>query len=116
MDGINFHLILLIIQRSISSIGVLIIISGVLYCLGQYLMSIITGQFITQVAVINKIRLTLGRIIILGLEFIVAGDLIGTMTSPGYYEVGILAIIVVIRTVLSYSINREIMSLEKEPS
>ena len=114
MDGLNFHTILLIIQRCVSSIGILIICSGVFYCLAQYIAGIITGKFITQVAVINEIRLTLGRVIILGLEFIVAGDLIGTTTSPGYYDVGILAIIVLIRTVLSFSINRELMAIGKE--
>ncbi|HRE32124.1 MAG TPA: DUF1622 domain-containing protein, partial [Candidatus Berkiella sp.] len=44
----------------------------------------------------------------------VASDLIGTMTTPDYYSVGILVIIVIIRTVLSYTLNREIENLTKE--
>jgi uncharacterized membrane protein len=43
---------------------------------------------------INQIRLRLGRVLTLGLEFIVAADLIGTTTTPDYYSVGIVAIIV----------------------
>jgi uncharacterized membrane protein len=114
MDWPTFHDVMIIIQRCVSGIGILIIISGVMYCLSQYILSILNGRFITQVSVINNIRLTLGRIIILGLEFIVAGDLIGTTTTPDYYEVGILAIIVLIRTVLSFSINRELQSIRRE--
>ncbi len=114
MDAFNLHSFLVFVQHTVSLIGILIIVSGVVFCLLQYISSIVSGKFITQVSVINKIRLTLGRVIILGLEFIVAGDLIGTTTTPDYYDVGILAIIVVIRTVLSYSINRELMAIRKE--
>ncbi len=116
MDWQIFHFVLLIIQRSIAFIGVIIILSGVLYSLGQYLYFIFKGQLETQGEQINFIRLTLGRVLILGLEFIVAADLIGTTTAPDYYSVGILAIIVLIRTVLSFTINRELMSLSKEVS
>ena len=52
-------------------------------------------------------------ILTLGLEFIVAADLIGTTTAPDYYSVGIVASIVLIRTVLSYTLNKEITSLSK---
>lgn len=50
----------------------------------------------------------------MGLEFIVAADLIGTTTTPDYYALGILAIIVAIRTVLSFTLNRELMALNAE--
>jgi uncharacterized membrane protein len=113
MDWQLFHSILLVIQKSISLIGVFIILSGVLMGLIQYLIYIFTGKIATEAAQINSIRLRLGRTLILGLEFIVAADLIGTTTTPDYYAVGILAIIVIIRTVLSFSLNRELMSLSK---
>jgi uncharacterized membrane protein len=110
----SIHQILVLIQHSISFIGVLIILSGVLLALYQYLYSIFTAQLISQGAKVNAIRLNLGRILILGLEFIVAADLIGTTTTPDYYAVGLLAIIVIIRTLLSFSLNRELMTLSKE--
>ena len=114
MDWFNIHAILVFIQRTVSVIGILIIISGVLLALCQYFYFLITGQLIEQGAKINTIRLNLGRILILGLEFIVAADLIGSTTAPDYYEVGLLAIIVLIRTLLTFSINRELLSLKKE--
>lgn len=115
MDWLNIHNFLVFIQHSISIIGVLIIISGVLFCLWQYVWGLFSGEMAAQTSNINTIRLNLGRVLILGLEFIVAADLIGTTTTPDYYAVGLLAIIVLVRTVLSFSINRELMSISKEP-
>ncbi|SRR5579883_2010341 len=114
MDWQVFHTILVFIQRGISAIGILIILSGVILSLSQYLYYFFSGQLLSQGERINAIRLTLGRVLILGLEFIVAADLVGTTTTPDYYAVGLLAIIVVVRTILSFSINRELMSLSKE--
>lgn len=114
MNWPNFHAIILFIQHSISFIGVMIILTGVLLAVFQYLHTLFTGQLTGQNSNINSIRLNLGRILILGLEFIIAADLIGTTTTPDYYAVGLLAIIVLIRTILSFSLNRELMTLSKE--
>lgn len=110
----DFHNVLLFIQHAISFVGVLIIVLGVLMALYQYFYNVFKDGLTDQGSNINAIRLKLGRILILGLEFIVAADLIGTTTTPDYYAVGLLAIIVLIRTVLSFSINRELMDLSKE--
>ena len=108
------HSGLVMIQHTISVIGILIIVSGILLALMQYLYLTFNGQLVTEGSRINAIRLSLGRVLILGLEFIVAADLIGSTTTPDYYSVGLLAIIVAVRTLLSFSINRELMSLSKE--
>lgn len=114
MDGFNLHQLLLVIQHSISFMGILVILSGILFAIYQYLLYFLKGRLAKHDPSINVIRLNLGRVLILGLEFIVAADLIGTTTTPDYYAVGILAIIVVIRTVLSFTLNRELMTLSKE--
>lgn len=110
----NLHQLLGFVQVCVSTIGVLIVISGVLLALYKYLLMTLRGKLTTQGFKINAIRLDLGRILILGLEFIVAADLIGTTSTPDYYELGVLAIIVLIRTMLSFSINRELMMIHKE--
>lgn len=114
MNGFSLHEVLIIVQRCVSLIGIAIIITGVIYSLYQYVVYLVRGQLAVEGAGINRIRLNLGRVLILGLEFIVAADLIGTTTTPDYYSVGMLAIIVVVRTMLSFSISRELMSLKKE--
>ena len=55
------------------------------------------------------LRTTLGSAILLGLEVLVAADLIRTITSkPSIEDAVILGIIVLIRTILSISIQIEI--------
>ncbi len=114
MQGLGLHDILEIIQHTVSFLGILIILVGTLIALYQFLHSLFSPKTAARKNIINKIRLNLGQAIILGLEFIVAADLIGTTTTPDYYSVGILASIVLIRTLLSFTLNKEILSLSKE--
>ncbi|MGW0042099.1 DUF1622 domain-containing protein [Rhodococcus sp. NPDC003348] len=54
-------------------------------------------------------RRNLGRSILLGLEFLVAADIIKTVAvTPTFTSVGVLALIVLIRTFLSWSLQLEI--------
>lgn len=111
MDLPSLHSIVLYIQHSISFCGVLTIFVGVLTALYRYAAYLFFSKEGTS---INQIRLQLGRVLTLGLEFIVAADLIGTTTAPDYYSVGIVASIVLIRTLLSYTLNREIKDLSQQ--
>lgn len=57
----------------------------------------------------SSYRRELGRSILLGLEFLVAGDIIRTVAiEPTFTSVGILAVVVLIRTFLSLSLETEI--------
>lgn len=57
----------------------------------------------------HKYRGHLGRAILLGLEFLVAADIIGTVAvEPTFRNLGVLAVIVVVRTFLSFSLEVEI--------
>ena len=54
-------------------------------------------------------RRALGRAILLGLEFLVAGDIVRTVAiEPTFSSLGILAVIVLIRTFLSTELELEI--------
>jgi uncharacterized membrane protein len=58
--------------------------------------------------VYRRFRQQLGRVILLGLELLVAGDIIRTVAaSPNLTSVAILASIVLIRTFLSFSLEVE---------
>jgi uncharacterized membrane protein len=111
MEMTTFHTLMLYIQQSISFCGVLIIFIGILVAFFRYISYFILNSKKTD---INEIRLKLGLVLTLGLEFIVAADLIGTTTAPVYYSVGILASIVLIRTLLSYTLNREINAISEQ--
>lgn len=61
------------------------------------------------ISVYRSYRQLLGRSILLGLELLVAADIIRTVAvAPTYESVGVLAIIVLIRTFLSFSLELEI--------
>jgi uncharacterized membrane protein len=112
MDWHILHNVVVPIQSLISFIGTLIIFAGVLIAVLQFIYYMVKGELARSGKGINVIRLNLGRILILGLEFIVASDLIGTTTAPDYYSVGIVAAVVLIRTVLSFSLSREMSAIE----
>jgi uncharacterized membrane protein len=60
-------------------------------------------------AVFKGFRLRLGRAIILGLEFLVAADILRTISAdPSLRDVAILGGVVLIRTVLSFSLEVEL--------
>ncbi len=53
-------------------------------------------------------RANLGRGILLGLELLVGADIIGTITAPLLLEtVGLLGLVILIRTFLSFSLETE---------
>ena len=57
----------------------------------------------------RQLRQSIGQGILLGLELLVAGDIIRTVVvGPTFTSVGVLAIIVLIRTFLSFSLQVEL--------
>ena len=55
----------------------------------------------------EEIRLRLGMWLSLALEFEIAADILRTTIAPGWNEIGKLAAIVVLRTVLNYFLQME---------
>jgi uncharacterized membrane protein len=97
------------IKDFISVIGVIVIVMGTLHSLYQIIQLIKHKKFS-----INAIRLQFGHTVILGLEFMVAGDIVGSLIEPDYYNLGLLGILVIIRTILSYFLNLELEALSPE--
>jgi uncharacterized membrane protein len=68
----------------------------------------------------ERIRHQLGSYLLLGLEFLIAADIIRTVTHPTLVDMAVLASIVVIRTLISFFLDREIaafkISDKKPPS
>jgi len=89
----------------IDAAGVLIIVVGAVSSSGQFLMR-------RRGDAENPYRLfrqNMGRAILLGLEFLVAGDIIRTVVvAPTYDNVVVLGLIVLIRTFLSFSLQLEV--------
>ncbi len=85
--------------------GVLIIATGFIWGAARFLLSVMKGQAGTGY---KDFRLQLVRALLLGLEVLVASDIIRTVAvSPSLSSVAILAAIVLIRTFLSWSLILE---------
>jgi uncharacterized membrane protein len=93
------------VTRIIEAIGVFTIFIGLFYSILLFLIAIIKktpDQF-------RNLRLTLGKSILLGLEILIAADIIATVsTEPTLRSVSILGLIVLIRTFLSMSLQVEL--------
>jgi len=93
------------VGTAVDAVGVLLIVVGALVATWRFL-------FCRQAGPANAYRLyrqDLGRAILLGLEFLVAGDIIRTVVvSPTLDNVVVLGMIVLIRTFLSMALQLEV--------
>ncbi|MET8276354.1 DUF1622 domain-containing protein [Streptomyces sp. NPDC005096] len=104
-DAVEFQHIVELVGRAVDAAGVAIIVVGTL--LATVLAAVRLSR--RQAGVYSGYRRRVGRSILLGLEFLVAGDIIRTVAvAPTYASVGVLAVIVGIRTFLSFSLELEI--------
>jgi uncharacterized membrane protein len=90
---------------TIDAAGVVVIVAGAAIAFGASAVQLSRRQN----DVYRRFRQQLGRTILLGLELLVAGDIVRTVAaSPSLTSVAILAVIVLIRTFLSFSLEVEI--------
>ena len=87
-------------------IGVLVMLAGIPIALVAAIRA--WRRHRTAIEVVSSLRRSIGLAILLGLELLVAADIVKTLTAPGIEDVLVLAIIVVIRTVLSFALQIEI--------
>lgn len=87
-------------------IAVLFIIAGIM---GAVVIYIRKTLFIkTDYLAITESRNHLGHSLSLGLEFLIGADILRTAISPSWQDIGQLAAIVGIRTVLNFFLTREL--------
>jgi uncharacterized membrane protein len=102
---VTFNQVVEDVGKSIDGAGVLVILVGAVAATLRAGASARTGQ----PDVYRRFRQQLGRSILLGLELLVAADIIRTVAvSPTLTSVGVLGGIVLIRTFLSFSLELEI--------
>ena len=106
----TFHNIISAISFTLNIIGVLITIWGIITSLFEFLKKEILGRFET-IQLNESIRIKLGSYLVLALEFFIAGDIVKTIITPTWQSLGILGAIVVIRTILSYFLTKDLKKI-----
>ncbi|MBX7432732.1 DUF1622 domain-containing protein [Mycobacterium sp. Y57] len=96
--------------RLIEAGGAVVIMIGAVIAIVKF--AIALGQ--RDINQFSSVRLTLARFLVLGLEFQLAADVLRTAISPSFEEIGKLAAIATIRTLLNYFLNREIAQEQQE--
>jgi uncharacterized membrane protein len=96
-----------VVGQCIDGAGVVIVVVGLAIASAIFLSRAFRSRALDQDY--RAYRQGLGRAILLGLEFLVAADIIRTVAvSPSFKGAGVLAVIVVIRTFLSMALQVEI--------
>lgn len=95
------------VGKAVDLSGVVVMVVGVGLALAFYGRRVLRGT--GGVDAYRSARQGIGRAILLGLELLVAGDIIRTVAvAPSFQTVGVLAIIVLIRSFLSLTLEMEI--------
>lgn len=92
-----------IVGRCVEVVGIIAIVIGIAASTARWLTRL------REPSAYNDYRRGLGRALLLGLELLVAADIIRTVTTDASWEsVGVLGLVVIIRTILSWSITLEV--------
>src|SRR6266436_5095144 len=95
----------------IGVLGVLVIVFGVACGVVRFVRAEFRAARGADVEDDRKhLRHVLGYYLLLGLEFLIAADIIDTLMKPSVQDLIVLGAIVLIRTVISYSLNGELKS------
>lgn len=96
--------------RLIEACGAIVIMIGAMVAIVKFVAAL--GR--RDINQFSSVRLSLARFLVLGLEFQLAADVLRTAISPTFAEIGKLAAIAAIRTLLNYFLNREIAQEQRE--
>ena len=98
------------IAAVIAWVGVVVLVYGVARAAVRFVQVELRGG---KQSARNHLRMELGYYLLLGLEILVAADVIETLTAPDLNHVLVLGAIVLIRTVISFSLNWELVQERK---
>lgn len=95
------------IGLSVDALGVGVIVAAIAIAGIGFIRGLLQAE--PFAASYRQLRQSIGQGVLLGLELLVAGDIIRTVVvGPTFTSVGVLAVIVLIRTFLSFSLEVEL--------
>lgn len=95
------------VSKVIDAVGVLAVVVGLVVATVVFALALRSRT--DRATSYRDYRRQIGRAILLGLEFLVAADIIRTVAvDPTFRSVGVLAVIVAVRTFLSFTLDVEL--------
>jgi uncharacterized membrane protein len=96
-----------VVSKVIDGAGVVVVVVGLLIATGAFVLA--QRDRGRGDGTYRVFRQQVGKSILLGLEFLVAADIIRTVAvTPTFAGVGVLAIVVAVRTFLSFALDLEL--------
>ncbi|MBJ7473068.1 MAG: DUF1622 domain-containing protein [Solirubrobacteraceae bacterium] len=103
--GVDFAQVAESVADAIDGAGIAVIVFGLLLATALLARDVRRGA----PELVFGYRRNVGKAILVGLEFLVAADIIRTIAvSPSFRGVGVLALIVLVRTFLSFTLELEV--------
>jgi uncharacterized membrane protein len=104
---VNFEEVVSATGKVVDGAGVTVMVLGIIIAAVRFAQRLARRDDSTEPY--PALRRELGRSVLLGLELLVAGDIIRSVAlSPSFESVGVLAVIVVVRSFLSTTLEMEI--------
>ncbi len=97
------------VEAGIDLFAIAVMLIGVLRFIGGFLQAELAGP--ERISGIDRVRIGLGRYILAGLELFIVSDIIETALSLQLSDLVFLGLLVAIRSVIGYFLEREIGSL-----
>ena len=88
----------------VEATGAIVIVTGVAVTFAFW----VASELRLRSSTYEELRLRLARFLVLGLEFQLGADILGTAVSPSFEEIGRLGAIAAIRTLLNYFLTRDL--------
>lgn len=105
--------ILEILILVLQGLSIAIIVWGVFLCIINFIKAeLFNNNRLNIVQKITSIKNYLGSYILLGLEVLISADIIDSILNPTLHDILRLTAIVIIRTVISYFLNKEMKTAE----
>lgn len=101
--------IMYLLKELLGIAGVIIIVMGAVMSSKLYINALRQHK---KALFLNTIRQTFACYIVLGLEFLLASDIVMTIMAPDYYTLGILCGLVIVRTIMTISLEKDMQQAQ----
>ncbi len=111
------HIFSALAREAIEYISIVIILSGVImacFRLARLIIRAHKGICDDDKDSLIRLRLSFEGTLMLGLQFLMAADIIGTISNPNLQGVIVLSVIVLLRVILSFTLSKEVAEMDRQ--